>query len=233
MTGTPQGSDIQETAKRILRRTLNLILKFFKNIDWKGIFEQSTKVCLRPVSVWTSLSEKESFNRELLLNYLLPIAALGPVANLLKMIFFGEAISPVGRFYWGLFHGIASTLVIYSLSIISVLIFALSIRLLASQFGGAISLNGGLKLSVYSLTPAFLSGILHLLPGLGSIPPLIGLYGVVLYWNAFPHFTGIQSEKKVPYFILTVGLSFALMFAFTLLLGSFVDLESALGRAQN
>jgi hypothetical protein len=91
---------------------------------------------------------------------------------------------PMGAVF-PLSQALVNAIVTYVYALAAVFLFALIISELAPNFGSAKNLTAALKLSVYSMTPGWVAGILNIIPGLWIMGILAGLYGLYLLYLGF------------------------------------------------
>ena len=77
-----------------------------------------------------------------------------------------------------------------------------------------------LKVAAYSFTPAWLAGILSLLPSLSMLGVLAGLYGIYLLYLGLPVLMKVPQEKAAAYTAVSVVCSILIMIVFTMVVGS-------------
>ncbi len=146
-------------------------------------------ILLAPQAEWPVIA-REKGEASKLLRY---VAVLGLIPALARLI--GAALvggyAPIGP-------SLAGALVIYLSAFAVVYTLALIIDLLAPTFGGKKDFGGALKLTAYSMTPAWLAGIFLLVPGL-SFLIILGLYAVYLLWAGLPILMETPPEKALPY----------------------------------
>jgi len=92
----------------------------------------------------------------------------------------------------------------YVLSFVAVYLVALIIDALSPTFDGAKNFDNALKLSVYSATPFWLTGVFLLIPGLGILR-ILGLYGVYLLWLGIVPLMRVPQEKATAFTGALVG----------------------------
>jgi hypothetical protein len=68
------------------------------------------------------------------------------------------------------------------------------------------------KLAVYSSTPAFIAGILNIIPALGLLVLLLGLYTFYLLFIGMPVMMETPKEKLAGYFIVTLIIMIVIYF---------------------
>lgn len=158
------------------------------------IVTRATNILLQPKNEWEVVSDEPSSTGGLYLNYILPLAAIGPIASFLGMSAIG-----FGPFRMPLQYGLSAAIVSFAMALVSVFVVALVIDGLATHFQGRKSAQQALKLATYSLTPAWLGGILLLVPAMGALALLAGLYGIYLLYLGLPVLMESPRDKALPY----------------------------------
>jgi hypothetical protein len=78
-----------------------------------------------------------------------------------------------------------------------------------------------MKLAVYSMTPAWVAGIFHIIPALGVLAVLGSLYGIyVLYLGFNLPIMGTPKEKATGYLVVSVVVMIVLMVVVQVILGA-------------
>jgi hypothetical protein len=80
-----------------------------------------------------------------------------------------------------------------------VYLLAMVIDALAPTFGGTKDMVRAFKVAAYSLTPFWIGGLLLIVPTLGMIVWVIGLYGIVLLYFGLPILMKPPEDKAMPY----------------------------------
>ena len=92
----------------------------------------------------------------------------------------------------------------YLLSFVRLFVIAWLVDMLAPTFGGQRDPLRALKLTAYSYTPAWVAGILQLVPALGVLALLAGCYGLYLLYLGLPVLMRCPKEKSLGYAIVLV-----------------------------
>jgi hypothetical protein len=112
---------------------------------------------------------------------------------------------------------------------VSVYVFGFVINALAPNFGSTQSLPMAMKLAVYSMTPAWVAGIFHIIPALGILAILGSLYGIyVLYLGFNQPLMGTPKEKATGYLIVSVVVMIVLMVIVQVILGAVFAMRGVL-----
>ena len=139
------------------------------------------------------------------MGYVLPLAAIGPVAAAVGSSVFGiNAFFAVYRMpvVWAVSQAIVS----YVLTLVLVYIQALIIDALAPSFGGTKDRLAAFKVSAYSWTAAWVAGIFAIFPLLGILG-LLGFYSLYLMYRGLPRLMKAPDDKAIGYTAVVVIIS--------------------------
>ena len=170
-----------------------------------SMIDRVKNICLTPNTEWRAIEQEPSTPGGLLTGYALPLAAVGAVAG-----FIGGSIVGVntilGGYYrtpvtWGL---VAAVWIVIS-ALAGAAICAVVVNALAPTFGGQQDSGRAFKVAVYSFTPAWVLGVLQVVPGLGILASLVGgLYAIYLLYLGLPVLMKSPAEKAMGYTAVTV-----------------------------
>jgi hypothetical protein len=167
-----------------------------------ALIERAKKILLSPKQEWAVIDGEAATPQQLYVGYVLPLAAVGPLASMIGMSLFGVGIGPLHfRVPFGV--AIRGAVVQYVLTLISIFVVALIIDALAPSFGGQKSSIQALKVAVYSMTAAWLAGIFAIIPML-AILGIVGLYSFYLLYLGLPVLMKAPADKAVVYTIVVV-----------------------------
>src|SRR5262245_45478231 len=159
-----------------------------------NLFERVKAILVTAKTEWQVIAGESGDVTLLFANYVAPLAAIPAICGLIGWVAVG---APLGT-------GIAITLLRYVLSFVAVYLVALIIDALSPTFDGAKNFDNALKLSVYSATPFWLTGVFLLFPGLGILR-ILGLYGVYLLWLGIVPLMRVPQEKATAFTGALVG----------------------------
>jgi hypothetical protein len=140
-----------------------------------NLIERVKNILLQPKSEWPKIAEEAATPQSLYLGYVAILAAIGPLAILIRSG--GTAI--------------VAAVVQYVLALVVTFLLALIVDALATTFGGQKDFVQSLKLTAYSYTAAWLAGIFLIVPVLGGI---IGVLAAIYAWYTF--YLGVPVLKK-------------------------------------
>jgi hypothetical protein len=146
------------------------------------IVQRVQSIILKPKEEWVKIKAEPATVAGLFTSYAMVLAAIPAGARFLGNILVRRL--PMGAVF-PLSQALVNAIVTYVYALAAVFLFALIISELAPNFGSAKNLTAALKLSVYSMTPGWVAGILNIIPGLWIMGILAGLYGLYLLYLGF------------------------------------------------
>lgn len=164
-----------------------------------ALIERVKNILLKPKTEWSVIDTESTDTAALYTGYIIPLAAIGPVAGVIGLSVFGilGMRLPLGV---ALVHAVVS----FGLALVMVYVMALIINALATTFGGRQNLNQALKVMAYSMTAAWVVGILSLIPILGMLSLLGGLYSLYLLLLGLPVLMKVPQEKALAYTLVVI-----------------------------
>jgi len=167
------------------------------------IVERAKKILLQPKQEWQVIAQEETKAAELYKGYIVPLAAIGPIASIIGMSLIGISVPIVGAYRVSIVSSIVHAVVSYGLTLVGIYVLALIIDALAPTFSGVKNQSQALKVAAYSSTAALLAGIFSLIPML-SILGILGLYSLYLLYLGLPVLMKVPQEKSLIYTIAVV-----------------------------
>ncbi|MBA4422062.1 MAG: YIP1 family protein [Syntrophus sp. (in: bacteria)] len=168
-----------------------------------NIVERVKKILLEPKKEWEIIARETVNTSDLYKSYVVPLAAIGPVASIIGMSIVGMSMPMAGTFRLPLTNSIGSAFVQYVLSLVGVYVLALIVDFLAPTFSGEKNSSQALKLAAYSYTAGWLAGIFVIIPAL-SFFSILGLYGLYLIYTGIPILMKAPQEKALGYTVAVV-----------------------------
>jgi Yip1 domain len=160
-------------------------------------------ILLSPQTEWQVIDAELTTPAELYRSYIAPLAAIGPIAQIIGYSVFGITVPFVGTYRVPIGSAITSALVAYILTLAGTYILALIIDALAPTFSGQRSQIQALKVAAYSSTASWLAGIFALIPGLRLLA-ILGLYSVYLLYVGLPIVMKSPREKAMGYTVVII-----------------------------
>jgi hypothetical protein len=173
-------------------------------MDLMKLVQRATNISLKPKSEWELIATEPTSTADLYKYYILPLAAIGPVALFIAMSGIGISVPFMGSYRVPVAIGLSTALTQYVQALVSIYLIALVINGLAPTFGGKKNVNQALKLAAYASTPVWLAGALQVLPSLSVIGLLVGLYGLYILYVGIPVMMKAPQDRAVGYTAATV-----------------------------
>ena len=173
---------------------------------------RAKNICLTPVTEWPVIAAEQTPAAALLGGYVAPLAAIGAVAGVIGGSLIGFTVPFGGTYRVPLVAGVVGAAFTFIMAIVGVFILSLVINALAPTFNGQQNSGQALKVAVYSYTPAWLAGALHVVPPLGVLAILAALYGLYLLYLGLPRLMQCPDDKALPYTAVVVACAVVLAF---------------------
>jgi hypothetical protein len=190
-----------------------------------NVVDRVKRILLSPQSEWEVIDGEVTTPSALYTGYIVPLAAIGPVATVIGFAVFGISV-PLGDTVYRVPIGsaITSAIVTYVLTLVGVYVLSLIIDYLAPTFGGTKNPIQALKVAAYSSTAAWVAGIFAIMPGL-RVLSLLGLYSIYLLYLGLPTLMKATKDRAVAYTVLLVVVEFVLMVMIGLLGSRFTGMQ--------
>ena len=178
-----------------------------------NLVDRVKRILLSPQSEWEVIDTEPTTTSGLYTGYIMPLAAIAPIATVIGYSVFGIRVPFSGTVYrTPIGSAITSAIVSYVLTLVGVYVTALVIDALAPTFGGTKNQMQALKVGAYAFTAAWVAGIFALIPGLRMLG-ILGLYSFYLLYLGLPVLMKSPKEKALPYTVVVVVVEIVLMVA--------------------
>jgi hypothetical protein len=169
-----------------------------------SIVDRARNICLSPATEWPIIAAEPTTTGALISGYVVPLAAIGAVAGFLGGSIIGHTTLFLGTYRIPFFSGLVLALFTFGMAIVSVFLVSLVINALAPTFGGEQNSTQALKVAVYSYTPAWIAGVLQIVPLLGIFVIFAALYGLYLLFLGLPRLMKCPEDKALGYTVVVV-----------------------------
>jgi hypothetical protein len=160
-------------------------------------------ILLRPRDEWRAIDGEPTNATTLYRSYVVPLAAIGPVAAFISAAVFGASVPFVGQIGTPVGTALIQAIVSYALALVAPYVLALVAGALAPSFGAKAETAQALKLAVYSSTAFWLAGVFAIVPGL-SFLSILGLYSLYLLYLGIPILMKVSAERALTYTVALV-----------------------------
>ncbi|RSY18716.1 Yip1 family protein [Sphingomonas koreensis] len=188
-----------------------------------NLIERIKNILLKPKEEWERIDAEPATVGGLMTGWVVPLAAIGPVAGLIGGLVFG---------YGGMFGitirpsvtmAVTGAVISYLLALLCAWLFSKIIDALAPSFGGQKNPVQAMKVAAYSGTAAYLAGVFQIIPALGILG-LLGLYSLYLLYLGLPRLMKAPADKAMGYTIVTVVVAIVLFFVVSAVTGALTSL---------
>jgi hypothetical protein len=161
-------------------------------------------ILLTPNTEWPAIAEEPTDKAAVVTGYVMPLAAIGAIAGFIGGSLVGMSLPFLGRYRVPITTGLAGAVFTFVFAIIGVFVLAFIINALAPTFGAQQDSNKAFKVAVYSYTPAWIAGVLQILPALGFLGIIAALYGLYLLYLGLPALMKVPQDKAIGYTAVVV-----------------------------
>ncbi len=180
--------------------------------DFKNLAERAKNIIVNPREEWPKISAQHISNKNLILYYVLPLAAIAAVISLL--------VISLGTY---LTFGFALKVAVLQIAfpVVTIIITAILANELAETFNSVKNLMAAYKLIAYSYTPWLLANIIANISWSLSWIMIFGIYGIYLLWIGLPVLMKTPDDKR-PIYTLAIVVT---IFLVNLILGAVFGVE--------
>lgn len=168
-----------------------------------NLIQRVQNILLKPAAEWDVIAGEAATTRGLFVGYACILAAIPAAAGLI-----GGQVFGVGAFGFSyhppLIGAVVSAVLAYVLALAAVFVMALTFDALAPSFGSEKNQTQALKVAIYSSTAGWVAGILSIIPMLGALAVIGGIYGLYIMWLGLPKLMKTPEDKKAGYFVVSL-----------------------------
>jgi hypothetical protein len=169
-----------------------------------GMIGRIQRLILKPKDEWPAIDAEPMTVQGIMTSWVLPLAAIGPIASVLRSFLFPITIPIIGtRFYPSLIGSIVQAIVAVILTAVGVWLWSLILDALAPNFKGTKNPIAALKLVAFSATAMWLCGIFQLT--WWTMPLMfLGLYSAYIFWVGVPIMMKVPQDQAPVYVIIAI-----------------------------
>ncbi len=191
-----------------------------------NLIQRATDITLKPTTEWDVIAPEVTTTSDLYKTYIMPLAAIPVIASFLGMTLVGMSMPFVGHIRTPIVTGITTLVLGFLVSLVSTFIIAQIINALAPSFGGEKNSMQALKVTAYAFTPAWLAGVLNIVPMLGMLGIFASFYSVYVLYLGLPVLMKAPKDKAVAYTVVSVLCAIVLSIVMGVIVSSVVGLTA-------
>jgi Yip1 domain len=181
-----------------------------------NIAERAKRIILTPKTEWPVIAAEEPNIRQIVTEYVLPLALIPAIASIIGLGLIGRGM--MSSFGWGLAMGVMQ----FAVAFVGVYVSALVVDFLAPKFASQKNLGRADQLVAYSCTPVWVAGILYIIPILGALVILAGIYGLYLMYLGLPQTMRTPPDKVIGYLVVSIIAMIVIYWIISLTLSSII-----------
>jgi type III secretory pathway component EscS len=168
-----------------------------------NLVARAKAILMNPKQEWPVIEKETISTAELYTSYIVPLAAIGPIARAIGMSLLGVNLGILGSYRVSPSNAIGGAVVGFILALAGVWLLGWIIDFLAPKFGGQSNASQALKVAAYSSTAAWLAGGFAIIPAL-AILGILGLYSLYLLYLGLPALMKSPQDRSLSYTIVVV-----------------------------
>ena len=181
-----------------------------------NIVDRAKNIIMTPKTEWPAIAAEQPNVGQIVSGYVIPLALIPAIAAVLGYGLIGRGMA--ASFTWG----IAMAIITFVAAVVGVYLTAFVIDMLAPNFGSQKNFGRAMQLVAYSYTPAWVAGILNIVPVLGVLVLIASIYGLYLLYLGFPQTMKPPGDKVVVYMVVSIIVLIVVYFVLTALLTAVV-----------
>jgi len=163
-----------------------------------NLVDRAKNIMLTPKTEWPVIAAEQPNATAIMTGYVIPLALIPAVAMIIGTGIIGGVMH--ASLTWGIGLGVVS----FISTVLGVYLTALVMNFLAPNFGSQKDFGRAMQTVAYSYTPAWVAGILNIIPAIGWLGSLLGLYGLYLMYLGLPHTMKTPQDKVIIYLIVSI-----------------------------
>jgi len=169
-----------------------------------SLVDRAKNICLTPNTEWPVIAAEPASTGTLMTGYVVPLAAIGAAAGFIGGSLVGRTLPFIGTYRVPLMSGLVLAVFAVCMAVVGVFVLSFIINALAPTFGAEQNSTQALKVAVYSYTPAWIAGVLQIVPLLGLFAIFAAFYCIYLLYLGLPALMKCPPDKAVGYTAVVV-----------------------------
>ncbi len=188
-----------------------------------SLIEKIKLLILKPKETWESISNESLTTQDILKKYLILALCIPAAATFIGRWIIGIRIPFYGVYRLTFGASLFTAVLEYALILLGIWGMGKVIQFLAEKFESSTSEVNAYKLVVFSFLPYLAAGVIYLIPSLGTLVALMGLYCIYLFYVGIPVIMNTPEEKVLPFSITIILSVLVIYFIISVLTGTILD----------
>lgn len=168
------------------------------------LIQRAINICITPKTEWPIIEAEKSSISDLFVTYIIPLSLIPVIALFIGTTMIGVTVPFIGSYRTPFTAAIISAVLQFGLGLVSIYILSLIIDALAPSFGGQKNPIQALKVIAYAFTPAWIIGVINVIPSLAVLVLLASLYSIYVLYLGLPILMKVPQDKAAGYTIVSV-----------------------------
>ncbi|WP_397399681.1 Yip1 family protein [Phenylobacterium sp.] len=193
-----------------------------------GLVARAKALILQPSTTWDEIEREPATIQGVFTSYVLPLALIPVICNFIGQLVFGAGIGFGGFGVTLRFSPVylaAQAVLMLAVSLGMVFVLAYIIDALAPGFAGFKDRVQAFKVAAYAPTAGWIAGVFGLLPAVGILALLGGLYSLFLLYRGLPKLMKAPRERAASYFAVVVVVAIVVGLIFSAIVGGILGLS--------
>ena len=173
------------------------------DVNGPALKARVTNILKDPKREWPVIAAEPTTVEKLYSSYIAPLAAIPAIATFIGYSIVGLSLPFVGTIRVGIVRGLISAFVSYVVSLVAIYVAAMVVDWLAPRFESTRNPLQALKLVAYSYTASWVASVVMVIPALGMLSIIGGLYSIYLFYVGLPVMMKTPESKVVPYMLVS------------------------------
>jgi hypothetical protein len=168
------------------------------------LVDRARNIILAPKTEWAVVAGEATPDSQLIMGYVLPLAAIAAVASFIGLCLVGVSVPFAGTMRFGIVWGLVGAIFKLVMAVVMVYVMAFIIDALAPTFGAQKGMSSALKVAAYAYTPVWILSILNIIPALGVLVLIGVLYAFYLLYLGLQAVMRAPAEKAIGYTVVVI-----------------------------
>ncbi|MFO7890109.1 MAG: Yip1 family protein [bacterium] len=171
---------------------------------FKEIIERVKQISFKTKDTWALIKDEEATVSGIFKNHLLILAAVPALAKFLGRMIIGYQVpfSKSIRLSFG--ESLITALIEYGFLLLGIWVISKVFSFFAPKFNAQQDDVKSFKLAAYSYFPYLAAGILYIIPSLGVLVGLVGIYCLYILYVGIPIVLDMPKNKVIPFLIVAI-----------------------------
>ena len=187
------------------------------------MIERIKGILISPKTEWDKIQNENATMMDVFLKYVLILAIIPAAAIFIGYSFIGYKVSwgfGVSYTIKGVDVGVRYAIISYISSVAAFFISTIVIDALAAPFKSEKNINKSAQLVGYSFTASMIAGVLNILPILGILASIAGIYSLVILYFGLAKMKKTPDDQVVVYYIISLLTIVVTYFVISLILAA-------------